>query len=92
MTFTSIHELADFIASKHVKFNGHLCSVKANVRVFDTLRRMYDFLRNNPEAISCNFSAVCNPAHFGGEALHTIITLSLEPDGIGYAEQICPTR
>ena len=85
-TFTSIHELVDFINHNHFSFAGHeIYFGCANVRTFDTITRTLDYLKSEKPAISADFDAEF--MHMG-EKVPTIITIGLDNHGITYTEHI----
>lgn len=86
MTFTSIHQLSDFINDKHYTFAGR--SIRkgcANVRTFDTLMRNMDYLKKESAAKSVTFDA---SIYVGGSVIPTQITIGITSSGFEYTEAV----
>ena len=85
-TFTSVHELANFININHSTFAGHRIAFGcANVRTFDVIMRTLDYLKAEKSAISANFDAEFMQI---GKIIPTTITIGMDDNGITYMEHI----
>lgn len=86
MTFTSVHDLSQFINSNHTSFAGHrITSMCANVRTFDTIMRSMSYLNKENAAKSVTFDA---KLYANGASIPTQITIGIADNGFSYSEQV----